>query len=169
MASRGVHFALTNAEREHILGLETDEEKIDYLQESIEGAWDEKHLQESDKAWLLIHRCLTDDQDTEDSFEPEAGALPLKLLVLGGRQVLQDESEYLFRLIESSQLAELARALEAIDQQTFRAKFDAFCSNDGKGFGPPAFEYAWGYFQDLREFVKRVDGTGRSILFTVDL
>jgi hypothetical protein len=169
MASRGVHFALTNAERDHILGLETDEEKIDYLQGTIERAWDHKNLQESDKAWLLIHRCLTDDPDAEDSFEPEAGTLPLKLLVLGGRQVLEDESEYLFRLIESSQLAELVHALETVDEQTFKAKFDTYCSNDAKRFGPPAFGYAWEYFQYLRDFVKRINGTGRSILFTVDL
>jgi hypothetical protein len=41
MACRGVFFALTSVEKEHLLQLDKDEKLVRYIQEQIEGAWDE--------------------------------------------------------------------------------------------------------------------------------
>ncbi len=60
MACRGVFFALSSAEKEGLLALGSDKERIEYVQEEIEAAWDEAHLLQTDKAWDAIHRCLTD-------------------------------------------------------------------------------------------------------------
>lgn len=169
MASRGVHFALTKEQREHLLGLKKDEDRIEYVQETIEDAWDAENLQETDKAWLPIHRCMTDDSDAKRMFDLNKGKLPLKLLVFGGRKVLKKEKEFSFRLIEAEQLPELVAALETIDKKAFKAKFDKFCKNEVIDYGQEAFGYTWHWFDKLQAFVKRINGKDRSILFTVDL
>jgi hypothetical protein len=60
MACRGVFFALTSAQKEHLLALDSDGKRLEYIQEGIEVPWDETHLMQTDKAWDAIHRCLTD-------------------------------------------------------------------------------------------------------------
>jgi hypothetical protein len=169
MAMRGVHFALTQEQHAHLLSLKKDDDKIEYVQGTIEDAWDEGNLQETDKAWLPIHRCMTDDSDAKHKFAPDKGKLPLKLLIFGGRKVLKRESEFLFRLVEAEQLPKLVAALEKIDKKAFKAKFEKFCKNEVKDYGPEAFDYTWDWFEKLQAFVKRINGTGRSILFTVDI
>jgi len=42
------------------VGLDSDEKRLDYIQEKIERPWDQEPLLETDKAWDAIHRCLTD-------------------------------------------------------------------------------------------------------------
>ena len=60
MGCRGVHFALTNEEAERLLAAAASGDAVDYLEEEIEEQWNEDWLVETDKAWDVIHRCLTD-------------------------------------------------------------------------------------------------------------
>src|SRR5262245_30610780 len=100
MACRGVSFALSSLEKDHLLALTSDEKRREYVQDQIEDAWDEAHLLETDKAWDAIHRCLTD------------GPLsPLGKLFLGGIQLYSDPSTYVINLIEHSELPEVSAAL----------------------------------------------------------
>jgi hypothetical protein len=81
MACRGVFFALSSAEKGHLLALDSDEKRMDYIKEEIEEAWDEAHLLQTDKAWDAIHRCLTDGTLTV-----RRSANPLGKLIVGGIQ-----------------------------------------------------------------------------------
>ena len=95
MACRGVFFALTPSQRDRLLELSSDRDRIDYIQEDIEEAWDEAHVFETDKAWDAIHRCLTDGTLTIGS-----ASSPLGKLILGGTQLYSDTNEYIVNLIE---------------------------------------------------------------------
>src|SRR5215467_6180721 len=103
MACRGVFFALSSSQREHLLALDSDGERLQYIQEDIEAAWDEAHLLQTDKAWDAIHRCLTDGTLTI-----ARSPTPLGKLILGGRQLYSDTQSYIINLIEDGDLSEIS-------------------------------------------------------------
>ena len=71
MACRGVLFALTDEEVARLRGAKSDDEVLGIVQDEIEQRWDQEHLEECDKAWDAIHRCLP----MERSFGA-AGSIP---------------------------------------------------------------------------------------------
>ncbi len=93
MACRGVHFAISADEQARILSAVDDEAVLTLVQDVIEERWDKEWLYESDKAWDAIHRCLTDG-----TLRPNRGTYPLKLAVLGGRQ-LYSADDYIISLV----------------------------------------------------------------------
>src|SRR5215467_2461687 len=103
MACRGVFFALSSSQREHLLALTSDSERIQYIQDDIEAAWDEAHLLQTDKAWDAIHRCLTDGTLTI-----VRSSSPLGKLILGGTQLCVDTQSYIVNLVEHSELSEIS-------------------------------------------------------------
>lgn len=58
MACRGVHFALTGKQERELLAA-GDDEGVRRVIETIETAWDEEHLAQSDKAWDAIVKRWT--------------------------------------------------------------------------------------------------------------
>lgn len=112
MACRGVFFALTSSEKEHLLALDGDEKRLEYIQEEIEQAWDEAHLLQTDKAWDAIHRCLTDGTLTVSR-----SSSPLGKLIVGGIQLYSDPQTFIINLTESSELPEISTALKAVTKE----------------------------------------------------
>ncbi len=237
MGCRGVHFAITEAQRSHLLGLKTDSERIDYIQLVIEkeamggdhefetaleppspggpsifvvggdpdgdehgpelakamGAGlkyvkdDGRPLDspddtfaETDVAWDAIHRCLGDfPPDTPHFYEVSAeagawarpedyGGYPLKLCVLGGRRVSEDDSRYIIRLIEPNEVSDLAEALAPITKDWMRDRYFKHCKGAWPSiYGEEDFEFTWEWFQHLRNFFVRYAPKGQSVLFTV--
>ena len=125
MACRGVFFALSPAQREHLLALKTDGARLDYIQEDIEAAWDEEHLLETDKAWDAIHRCLTDGTLTI-----ARSSNPLGKFIVGGRQLYSDTQSYIVNLVESSELAEILAALKTVTKGWLKARYEQLRSTD---------------------------------------
>src|SRR5438876_2171805 len=66
MSCRGVHFALTAEQAARFMELPNgdDESLLAFVEELEEGSdgegWEAEWVQETDKAWDAIHRCLTD-------------------------------------------------------------------------------------------------------------
>ncbi len=187
MGARGVHFAITKDQSDHLLGLADDDTRIAYIQEDIEenlppddGESSDPSHADTDSAWDAIHRCLGDFPPHTPYFyevPSEAGAwerpedhgiYPLKLCVLGGRRVLDDESRYIIRLIEPNDVADLAEALKPITKDWMRDKYFRHCKGAWPMYGEEDFEYTWEWFENLRAFFIRVAPTGRSVIFTVD-
>ena len=168
MACRGVHFALTSDQRSKLLGLGNDEDRIDYVVEDIETAWDEAHLQQTDKAWDAIHRCLTDHPPGVPELDPTCGKYPLKLCILGGRQILDDETNYIIRLIEPEEVRDLARALEPIDRDWMSKKYLTHCEGAWPAYGEEDMDYTWEWFSALKDFFRRAADSGRCVIFSVD-
>lgn len=66
MSCLGAHFALTMEQASRFMGLPDGDDIAlrEFVEEIEEGAdaegWDDEWVQETDKAWDAIHRCLTD-------------------------------------------------------------------------------------------------------------
>jgi len=180
MTARGVHFAITEEQRKGLESQATDEDRINYVKEVIEDAWDEEFLQESDKAWDPIHRCLGDFPPDTPWFYPvdpksgayalpeDHGTYPLKLCVLGGKRLQTDEHDYFIRLIEPHEVLDIVPAMRVIDKAWIREKYFAHCRGAWPEYGEEDVEYTWEYFQLLRDFFARMAGNGRAIIFTAD-
>lgn len=180
MAARGIYFALTPEQEQGLLAQHDDESRVNYLIEEIEEVWDEEHLQETDKAWDAMHRCLSEWPPHTPNFYPvdpkygtydlpeNHGTYPLKLCVLGGRRLMDDESNYFMRLIEPTAVRDIAQALQGLEKEWMRGKYFKHCEGQWPEYGEEDFEYTWEWFQGVRDFFIRVAPTGRSVLFTAD-
>ncbi|MGW4032611.1 DUF1877 family protein [Streptomyces sp. NPDC004838] len=78
MPGLGRHFALEPAEAERLARSGSDE-VMAYV-EAIEEEWDDTWTVDSDRAWVALHRCLTDGTLTFGG-----GPYPLSYAFLGGR------------------------------------------------------------------------------------
>ena len=170
MACRGVHFALTDEQLQGLLAAPSDEAKIEFLQEKIEGAWDKENLVETDKAWEAIHRLLSEEELEPNEIPEGSSEDPLALVILGGKPILEDEMEsaYIIRLIEPRHLPAIASALATIDQAEFGTRFDKHCRPIEEDFDDEHLAYAWAWFKDMREFFNKVGGGSRTVIFSVD-
>jgi hypothetical protein len=165
MACRGVFFALSSAQKEHLLSLDTDEKRLEYVQDEIEQAWDEEHSLETDKAWDAIHRCLTDG-----TLNIARSSNPLGKLIVGGIQLYSDQRRYIINLMEGVELPEISTALKAVTKEWLKARYDELSGTDypQEYISEQDWDYTWEYFSEIPEFVDRAVHEGRSIIFTVD-
>jgi hypothetical protein len=164
MGCLGVHFALDEKTVQRLKTLESDEERLDYVQEEIEESFLADHrewCQETDKAWDAIHRSLTDGQ-----LEWENGTYPLNHTILGG-EILCGEDDYIMSLKTPAQVQDTAAALQQVSQPEFRA---AYFRMDACEYGFPLseedFEYTWEWFEQLKPWFARAATAGRYVLFT---
>lgn len=167
MAVRGVLFALTEDQRRQLLEAVDDDSKLSVLEE-IEEAWDQDNLVETDKAWDAIHRALAREDRETGELATDPAKNPLALVILGGRQVLTDESGYIIRLIEPDQIPAIVAALKPIDEAAFRTLYDEYCRGVEPEYDDEGFEYTWDYFQGVRMFFNDIADRGRTVIFAVD-
>lgn len=165
MACRGVFFALTPEQKDHLLALTSDQERLEYVQEVIEEAWDEEHLYETDKAWDAMHRCLTDG-----SLNGMDSANPLSRLILGGKQLYSDTQKYVINLVEWHELSQISAALKSVTRDWLQGRYKQLSQTDypQEYISEDDWEYTWAYFSGLPEFIARAQRGGRCVIFTVD-
>lgn len=160
MPSRGVHFALLEKDALRLRRAGTDERRMALIA-SIEEKWERKWLQETDKAWDAIHRCLTDG-------ELDNGGTPLHRVIFADRNLYDDEDEYYISLVTPKRVAAVVAAIRGIDQAWMRQQYTALGGDYG---GYPTsdedFEYTWSWFAQLRTFFGRAAKAGRWVSFTV--
>lgn len=165
MTCRGVFFALSPSQREQLLSLRSDDERLQYIQEGIEEAWDEAHLLEIDKAWDAIHRCLTDG-----SLSIRSSSSPLGKLILGGRQLFFDTQTYIVNLIEHDELPEISAALGTVTKDWMQAQYERLRNTDypQEFISEQDWQYTWDWFSGIPDFIARADHERRSVIFTVN-
>lgn len=161
MACRGVHFALTDEQASRLM--ETPDENNEFLMtfvEEVESQWDEEWLQETDKSWDAIHRCLTDGKlDWGDS--------PFHKCILGNGN-LYDGDDYIMNFLSPDDVKTVAAAIKDIDQEELRRRYDAIDTNTYGELSDSDFEYTWSWFPQLRDFFQKAARANRAVLFTVD-
>jgi hypothetical protein len=157
-----VYLALTE-ELERRLLADLGDQGVREVADEIEETWAEEWLQETDKSWEALHRCLSDG--TTDLI---AGAYPLSHAVLGGRQLYFGGDFYVcYRT--GAQVGDVARVLEPIDEAWLRQRYDLIDPADYQGvLGDEDFEYKWSWFGPIRDFHQRAAHAGTAIVFTVD-
>jgi len=169
VACRGVYFALTEDDVKKLIGANGDVEVREVIQEDIEQRWDEQWLQETDKAWDAMHRCLTDGTLVCK------GKSILEKCVLGGKQLYRGD-DYIFSFLTPDEVKEVYEALKPIEQKWFRKKYfglkKKFLFFDLTEYDGPLdevdFEYTWSYFEDTRKFFEKACKARRAVVFTVD-
>jgi hypothetical protein len=163
MACRGVLFALTGSQDEALVATRDDDEVGDFV-EKLESEWDWDWLCEMDKAWDAMHRCFGDG--TLEFGRPIGS--PLELVVLGGGHHYEGD-DYVVARVPAADVAGVSAALDAIDQEWLRARYDAIDPDDYESaLNDQDFEYTWNYLQDVRTFYQNAAKAGRSVVFTVD-
>jgi hypothetical protein len=121
---------------------------------------------EMDKAWEPIHRCLTGDMGAAHELDMDAGEFPLKLCVMGGRQLLQ-EGYRTAALVTAEHVAAVAAALRRVSKEWFRDRFFALPDNQFHEIDEPSFEWAWEAFESLPPFFAEVAEQGKAIVCTI--
>ena len=163
MSCRGVHFAITDEDLGLLLAAQSDREVRERIADGIEERWDEDWLIQTDKAWDAIHRCLTDGK-----LEYENGEYPLRLCILGGKQ-LYNGDDYVVSLKEPRQCADLAEALAEADEGWLRKRYFAIRAEDyGHDLTEEDFGYTFAWFSGLASFYRKAANAKRSVVFTVD-
>ncbi|MEO0757696.1 MAG: YfbM family protein [Cyanobacteria bacterium J06648_16] len=165
MASRGVLYALSDAELQRLLNLPSDEARIDYLFEEIEEAlFDTDQCAETDKAWDGIHRALSDG-----SLSWEGGEAPLNAVILGGESLLSVD-DCIFSLKLPQQVVAVDEALQNLSLTDFSSRYWQIDASDyGHELSDEDLEYAWDWLQPIRKLYRFAATKRLSILFTVDL
>ena len=164
MACRGVLFALTDEEVARLRGAKSDDEVLGIVQDEIEQRWDQEHLEECDKAWEAIHRCLSDG-----TLVWGRGKYPLNRCILGGEQLHKNTESYVVSLVKPAEVQDIAKALLPINRDWLRERYFKI---DQERYWVPLdegdFEYTWDYFQGVRRFYVKAAADERHVIFTVD-
>src|SRR5262245_21860578 len=167
MACRAGHFALTAEQASRFMAIPSanDELLMAFVEEIEEGpdgeGWDAEWVQETDKAWDAIHRCLTDGT-------LEHGDSPFHMCILGPVN-LHVGDDYIVSFLDPQEVKEVATAIKDIDRQWLRRKYDAIDAESYQGeLSDGDFEYTCGWFQPLRDFYQKAAAADRAMLFTVD-
>ncbi len=167
MACRGVLFALTDELAERFLCASSDEEVIELVQEA-EEPWDEDYLEETDKAWDAIHRCLSDG-----TLDFHGGSYPLNKCILGGNQLYHGD-DYIVAFVSADDVRVVSAALAGVTEPWFRERFSLLTETNfpqeylrEESF-EEMFRYAWESLESIREFYERAAQAGRAVIFTVD-
>lgn len=164
MSYRGVHFAITEEELGQLLSAKSDGELMAVIGDGIEERWDQDWLMQTDKAWDAIHRCLTDGR-----LEYENGEYPLRLCILGGRQLYSGD-DYVVSLKDPGQCADLAMSLARVDEEWLRERYFAIPAESfGREPTEEDFAYTLDWFSGLGDFYGKAAQAKRHVIFTVDL
>lgn len=166
MACLGVLFSIDEKIVEKIKSIQTDEARLEFLQEEIEEVYFEDfpdRVAELDKSWDAIHRSLTDGK-----LEWKNGEFPLSHVILGG-ELLYFKDDYIMTLKTPQQVDEIARAIEKIDREEFRIKYFKI---DSEVYGFPLteedFEYTFDWLESSKTFWRKAAAEKRYVLFTAD-
>jgi uncharacterized protein DUF1877 len=160
MSCLGVHFSIP---ADHGGPLWDGDDAARAFVAELEETWDTDYLQQTDKAWDPIHRCLTDGTF---GWCPEAW--PLNGAILGD-DPLYTRDDYIIQHLTATEVVEVADALDPLTQEWFRARFLGL---PGHGYqdatDEDAFDYTWYWFERMRAFFRKTADEGRAMLFTAD-
>jgi hypothetical protein len=170
MATRGGFAGLTQEQVAHLLSLTTAQEKADYLND----LFDDRYWQDLDKAWYRIHRCLSNYPPEEEWLTEETtkrcGTYPLNIAICGGHNLNSDEDPgWILYLKDLRQLSDLIAALEPVTEDWLSERYWAMGNKQTyPEHGEEDRGYTWAYFDEGRDFLKRMLAEGRSVVFLAD-
>lgn len=117
-----------------------------------------------DKAWEPIHRCLTGDRSADLIFT--CGPMPLKLVVLGGRQIYRHDYRTA-SLVDAEKVPRVAKALANVEKEWMHERFMSLPDNQFHEIDEEMFEWVWGHLQKLLPLFTRAAADGTAIVCTI--
>lgn len=168
MSYRGVHFALTEEQAAHLMDSPNADNDflMAFVEEVEEGSdgegWDAEWVQETDKAWEAIHRCLTDGK-------LEWGDTTYHMCILGNYNLYEGD-DYIMNFLTPDEVSQVAAAIKDIDRAEMRRRYNAIdTATYHRELSDNDFQYTWSWFPSLRDFFQKAAAAKRAMLFTVDL
>jgi hypothetical protein len=163
------HIALTAPEKEALLqaAAQGDAALREWLYPISKRKYQTPDHVVMDRAWEPIHRCLTGDHSRAHEFDPDCGRPPLWWCIMGGRP-LHREWVQTFWLVEPNEVAELASAVQTIDEAWFHTRFFSLPDDQFHEIKEDVFEWVWSCCRDLVPFFVRAAGCGLAVLCTID-
>jgi hypothetical protein len=166
MPRRGTFYAVTPAEAERLLGLVGDDQAV--AREGLDLYSIERQkshcIAAVDKAWDVIHRCLTDGTLRGMGH----GTTPLAWAVLGGKS-LYGGSDFIVCYVMPQQVAQVAPALDEIVGAWFAQRYWQLENNGYRGpINNEELEYAWDYFTNMRNLYTRAAANSYAVIFVTD-
>lgn len=162
MAGRGGFEAISPGDVERLLA-QPFAERWDFIEDGMQVAFGIP----MDKAWLAIHRALSDGTLFGTLGEP-----PLDMAVLGDHLICRTEADDFVYLKHSPEVIVIAEALRNVSHGEFRDRLAALpeADEDAEAFGldlvPEDIEYVGPYFEDMREFYQRAAAVELAVLFS---
>lgn len=117
-----------------------------------------------DKAWEPIHRCLTGDRST-DLFST-CGPMPLKLAVLGGRQIFR-QGHRTASLVDPDKVPRVAKALAKIERTWMHEQFFSLPDRQFHAIAEASFVWMWEHFALLPPFFTKVAAEEKAVICTI--
>jgi hypothetical protein len=160
MAGRGSFQAITPGDVDRLRGL-SFAERWDFAADERTAVF----VAPMDKAWVAIHRALSDG-----TLYGALGEPPLADAVLGGHLVCQTPAADFVYLKYPPEVADIAQELSKLSREGFEEKLSVVeADGDVEALGlssvPDDIEYVWPYFEDMRAFYQRAAAEGLAVLF----
>ena len=166
MICLGVHFSLSDAEVDHLLGIGDDGKRLHYFRQKIEPVYFADYperLVEDGTAWDAMHRALAGEAPS-----PGESHYPLDHVVLGGTSLFAGEA-FIMRLKAHNQVEDVAKAIPAITHSEFHRRYRSINAADyGGALNNEDFEQTWHVFETVRTFWLRAAEEERFVLFTAE-
>ena len=116
------------------------------------------------KDWNVLLACLTNGE-----YHPKGGTYPLNRCFFGGRLLVSEGS--IVNLVMPNEVADVAEALELMDETEFRKGCGVALPRLSKELGPTAGRYLDELYEKLvglRDFYRSAAREGRAMLFYTD-
>jgi hypothetical protein len=160
MGCLGVHFSFPPDRGAELY--DGDEAARAFVAE-LEDEWDEYYLQQTDKAWDAIHRCLSDG-----TLAWAGGEWPLNGAVLGGEPAYLG-TDYIIMFLDHEDVTEIAAALDKVSQPWLRQRFFRIPAHGyWRAVDEDDFDYTWHWFERMRAFFRKTADEGRDMVFTAN-
>jgi hypothetical protein len=161
MAGRGGFEAIPRSEVRRLLA-RPDEERWEFVHEGLKARFGTS----MDKAWVTIHRALSDG-----TLHGALGEPPLANAVLGDHLICQTEVDDFVYLKYPGEVAKIARSFRGLGRKGFEAKVATLRGDAGDtarwGLAsvPDDLEYVWPYYQAMRAFYRRAAAEKLAVVF----
>jgi len=166
MSCLGVLFSLDKETVLKLKSYESDQERLDFLQEEIEAdimTNQPEMFAELVHSWDALHRSLTDGK-----LEWTNGNYPLNQVVLGGERIYHQDN-YIMSLKTPEDVQRIAETISTISHQELEKGYSRIAAEDyGMDTTIEDFEDTWIWFQESLEFWKKAAAERRFVLFTAD-
>jgi Domain of unknown function (DUF1877) len=90
------------------------------------------------------------------------------MAVLGGDHHHEGD-DYIVAHLRAGDVAQVAAALDAVDEIWMRQRYDRIDPADYQGvLDDEDFAYTWSWFEQVRDFYRQAAAANRAVIFTVD-
>jgi hypothetical protein len=160
MAGRGSFQAIRPGDVDRLLGL-TPADRYEFASDERAAVF----VAHMDKAWVAIHRALSDGTLFGTLGEP-----PLADAVLGDHLVCKLPTADFVYLKHPPEVAGIARELSRLSREGFEEKLGEVVTDEdmdvmGLSLVPDEMEYVWPYFENMQAFYQRAGTEGLAVLF----